>query len=414
MDIQVLSRKSEGVERRLQISVSAVNVADAKERAARRMAQQVRLPGFRPGKAPAAVVRKKFASEIQQEALEALMREAYRSVIETEKLEPVTQPHAHDVKFAEGEALTFELHCEVKPVLELARLAGFRVTRPAPKVTDALVNDQLAHLRDQHATWAPVDEKPREGDMVAALLAVAGEAGVMPEGKEHRLVIGAGQAIAGIEEVMIELTPGGTIERSVKWPDDFPDEAQRSKSKTVRVTLNEVKRKSLPALDDALAREVGDFDSLEALTKAVRDDLEAAAVRDADSAVRGALMDEIMGANAFDVPPSWVKSLISAYAEAYQIPEAEREKFASDFAQMAERQVRRDLIVETIAAREKLAAKESDVDDTVAEMAAKRGADTGQVYAALQKAGRLKEIERGITEDRVFEWLLSKSTVEQA
>jgi trigger factor len=213
---------------------------------------------------------------------------------------------------------------------------------------------------------------------------------------------------------MTELTPGTTVERSVKWPDDFPDEAQRSKSKTVRVTLNEVKRKSLPALDDILARELGDFDSLEALTKAVRDDLETAAVREADSAVRGALMEDIIGANAFDVPPSWVKSLIGAYAEAYQIPEAEREKFAGEFAQMAERQVRRDLIVETIAAREKLAAKESDVDDKVAEMAAKRGADTGQVYAALQKAGRLKEIERGITEDRVFEWLLSKSTVEQA
>ena len=414
MDIQVLSRKSEGVERRLQISVSADNVADAKERATRRVAQQVRLPGFRPGKAPAAVVRKKFASEIQQEALEALMREAYQSVIETEQLEPITQPHAHDVKFAEGEALTFELHCEVKPVLELARLAGFRVTRPAPKVTDTMVNDQIAHLRDQRATWAPMDEKPREGDMVAALLAVAGDDGVIPEGKEYRLVVGAGQAIAGIEEVMTELTPGSTIERSVKWPDDFPDEAQRSKSKTVRVTLNEVKRKSLPALDDALARELGDFDSLEALTKAVRDDLEAAAVREADSTVRGALMEDIIGANAFDVPPSWVKSLIGAYAEAYQIPEAEREKFAGEFAQMAERQVRRDLIVETIAAREKLAAKESDVDDKVAEMAAKRGADTGQVYAALQKAGRLKEIERGITEDRVFEWLLSKSTVEQA
>jgi trigger factor len=414
MDIQVLSRKSEGVERRLQISVSADNVADAKERAARRVAQQVRLPGFRPGKAPAAVVRKKFASEIQQEALEALMREAYQSVIETEKLEPVTQPHAHDVKFTDGEALTFELHCEVKPVLELARLGGFRVTRPTPKVTDAMVNDQVAHLRDQRATWAPVDEKPREGDMVAALLAVAGEDGVIPEGKEYRLVVGAGQAIAGIEEVMTELTPGTTVERSVKWPDDFPDEAQRSKSKTVRVTLNEVKRKSLPALDDILARELGDFDSLEALTKAVRDDLETAAVREADSAVRGALMEDIIGANAFDVPPSWVKSLIGAYAEAYQIPEAEREKFAGEFAQMAERQVRRDLIVETIAAREKLAAKESDVDDKVAEMAAKRGADTGQVYAALQKAGRLKEIERGITEDRVFEWLLSKSTVEQA
>ncbi len=413
MDIQVLSRKSEGLSRRFQISVSAELVADAKERAARKVAQQVRLPGFRPGKAPAAVVRKKFAQEIEQEALDVLMRDAYQNVIETEKLEPITQPHAHDVKFEDGKPLTFELHCEVKPELKLERLAGFTVKRPSPKVTDEMVNEQLQNMRDQRATWTPVDEKPREGDMVAVMLAVADESGTIPEGKEYRLVLGAGQAISAIEEVVMELAPQGTIERPVTWPDDFPDETQRGKSKTVRVTLTEVKRKSMPALDDTLARELGDFDSLDALTVTVRTDLATAAEREADAGVRGALMDQVISANAFDVPPSWVTHLVGAYADAYQIPPEEREKFGGEFHAMAERQVRRDLIVETIAEREKLTATEADVDNKVAEMAQKRGADTGQVYAALQKAGRLREIERGITEDRVFEWLMAKSTVEQ-
>lgn len=413
MDIQVLSRKSEGLSRRFQISVSAALVADAKERAARKVAQQVRLPGFRPGKAPAAVVRKKFAQEIEQEALDVLMRDAYQNVIETEKLEPITQPHAHDVKFEDGQPLTFELHCEVKPELKLERLAGFTVKRPSPNVTDAMVNEQLENMRDQRATWTPVDEKPREGDMVAVMLAVADESGTIPDGKEYRLVLGAGQAISAIEEVVMELAPMATIERPVTWPDDFPDETQRGKSKTVRVTLSEVKRKSMPALDDTLARELGDFDSLDALTATVRTDLATAAEREADAGVRGALMDQVIGANAFDVPPSWVTHLVGAYADAYQIPPEEREKFGGEFHAMAERQVRRDLIVETIAAREKLTASEADVDNKVAEMAQKRGADTGQVYAALQKAGRLREIERGITEDRVFEWLMAKSTVEQ-
>ncbi len=107
------------------------------------------------------------------------------------------------------------------------------------------------------------------------------------------------------------------------------------------MTLNEVKRKTLPTLDDALARELGDFDSLDALTKAVREDLETAAQREADATARGALLEEIIGANPFDVPPSWVRSLVGAYAEAYRVPEEEREKFAGEFAAMAERQVRR-------------------------------------------------------------------------
>lgn len=414
MDIQVLSTKSEGVERRLQISVSASKVADAQDRAARRVGQQVRIPGFRPGKAPAAVIRKKYASAILQEAFDALMDEAYRTVIETEKLELITQPHAHDVKFAEGEPLTFELHCEVKPTIELSHVEGFKVTRPTARVTDETVAEQIEHLRDQRATWTPVEEKPREGDMVSVTLAVAAEDGEIPEGKEFHLVLGAGQAIAAVEEVVMEATPGGTVERPVKWPDDFPDESQRGQTKKVRVTLKEVKRKSLPLLDDALARELGDFESLEALRKAVREDLEASAVREADAAVRGLLIEELVGANPFDVPPSWVKQLVSSYAEAYQIPEEEREKFAGEFRTMAERAVRRDLVIETIATREKLASTEADVDQKVAEMAERRGAEVGQVYAALQKAGRLREIERGITEDRVFEWLLARNTVDQA
>ena len=413
MDIQVLSRKTEGAERRLQISVSAELVATAKERATRRVAQQVRLPGFRPGKAPTAVVRKKFADAIQQEALEALMREAYDSVLQAEQIEPVTQPHAHDVKFDEGQALTFELHCEVKPALELARLGGFRVTRPDPKVTDEMVGEQIERLRDQRATWTPVSEKAREGDMVALMLATQNEDGTLPEAKEYRIVLGAGQAIVAIEEVITELSPGASVTKSVKWPDDFPDETQRGQHRTVSITLNEVKRKSLPALDDALARELGDFDSLDALKKAVREDLVTAAEREADAAVRGALMDQILAANAFDVPPSWVRSLVGAYAEAYQVPEQEREKFAVEFREMAERQVRRDLVVDDVAGREKLLATEKDVDERVSEMAARRGAEPGQVYAALQKANRLREIERGITEDRVFAFLLAKSTVEQ-
>ncbi len=414
MDIQITSTKSEGAERRIQVAVPGTTVKDAKKRAAHRVAQQVRLPGFRVGKAPAAMVEKKFADVIQQEALEAVMRDAYQAVIEQEKLKLVTQPHAHDVKFADDEALSFELHCEVQPDVTLAHVSGFQVKRPASTVTNEQVKDQIEQMRDQRATWTPVEEKPAEGDMVVVMLAMADEAGVLPEGKEYRVVLGAGQAMPAIEELLMELTPGGTVERPVRWPDDFPDEAQRGKTKTVRAELKEVKRKEVPALDDAWAREMGDFDSLDALTAAVRADLEASALREADATVRGLLLDEIIGSNPFDVPPSWITQLVQSYAQAYGVPEAEMERFVTEFRATAERQVRRDLVIETIAERERLTAGEADVDARIQEMAEKRGANPGQVYAQLQKAGRLREIERGITEDRVFAWLLERNTVEQA
>jgi trigger factor len=414
MDIQITATKSEGVERRLQVAVPPARVAEARSKAANRVAKKVRIPGFRPGKAPAAMVRKQYAEAIDQEAVEALLREAFDAVLAKEELHLVTQPHAHDVKFGEDQGLSFELHCEVRPELTLDRLEGFRVMRPTDAVTDEQVQEQIDQLRDQRATWSPAEGKPLEGDLVTVILATSDEDGTIPEGKEYRLVMGAGQAIPAIEEVVMTLDQGESVERPVKWPDDFPDEAQRGKTKSVRAHLTEVKRKELPVLDDAFAREMGDFDSLEAFTKVVRDDLTASAVREADSAARTQLLDEIVKANPFEIPPSWVKQMIQAYAEAYKIPQEEIVKFGDEIRGMAERQVRRDLILDSIADREKLAATEADVDDKVAELAAKRGMEPGQLYASLQKAGRLRELERSITEERVFAWLLGKNTVEQA
>lgn len=412
MDIRITPRKSDGVERLLEISVPAEVVRVAEDKAARRYASNARLPGFRPGKAPAAMVRRKFAEAIRQEVIDSLVQDAYREVVEREQIKLASQPHVHDLKFSEGEPLTFELHLEVRPEIALARTQGFKVTRKTPDVGEEHVEEQIASMRDQRAAWVPVDGRPMPDDMVTVELATSDETGAMPEGSEFRLVLGGGQAIPGIEDVIMEAQPGETIERPVRWPDDFPDEAERGRTKTVRVVLRDVKRKALPALDDAFAREVGDFDGIASLRDAVRADLKNHAERDAESQLRQALVDEIVGANPFEVPPSWVNQLVDAYAKAYEIPEEERGHFAGEFRAMAERQVRRDLVIDTIAERENLTATEKDLDDRVAEMAAKRGADPGQVYSMLQKAGRFREMERTITEDRVFDWLKQRNTVE--
>jgi trigger factor len=300
----------------------------------------------------------------------------------------------------------------VRPKIELKRTEGFKATRNSTRVTDETVAEQLEQLRDQKATWAPVEEQPKEGDMVKVLLATPeGDAEEMPEGRPYNLVLGGGQAIPGVEELVMELKPGETKERVVKWPDDFPEETQRGTSKKVRVTVQEVKRKSAPALDDAFAREVGDFDGLDALKATVRKDLEENAERESESLVRQSLLDQVAEANPFDVPPSWVSRTIDAYMQAYQIPEEQRQQFGAEFAAVAEKQVRRDMLIDAIAEQNSLAASEKDVDDRVAKVAEQRNADVGQVYASLQKAGRLPELERSITEEKVFEWLASRNDV---
>jgi trigger factor len=410
VNIEITPKRSEGLDRFIEVKVPVETVNDAENRAAKKYATSVRLPGFRPGKAPAAIVKKRFRDAIRQQVVEELVQEAFQEVVDREKLKVAAQPHIHDLKFEEGQPLSFELHIEVRPDLALERTSGFRVTRPPATVTDEQVQEQLDQLRDQRASWSPVEEKPREGDMVTVQLSTE-ENGAFPEPREYRIVIGGGQAIAGVEEVILTLKPGESTEQQVRWPDDFPDEAERGKTKPVRVRLDDVKRKSVAPLDDAFAREVGDFDSMADLTAKVRADLEEHTKRDADANVRQQIVDQIVAANPFDVPQAWVASLLDAYMKAYQVPEEEAERFATEFRPVAARQVRRDLIVDALAEKENLKATEADVDARVAEMAAKRNADVSQVYMSLQKAGRLKEIEQGITEDKVFAWLLEKNEV---
>src|SRR5262245_15243267 len=411
MNIEINPKKTDGLERLIEVTVPLEAVRAAEDDAAKRYASSVRLPGFRPGKAPAAMIKKRFKDAIRQQVLESLVQDAFKEVMEREKLQVASQPHVHDLKFEDGQPLSFELHVEVRPEIELARTQGFRVTRTLHSVADESVREQIEQMRDQKASWSPVEDKPAPGDMVRVRLSTAEESGEFPEPREYPLVLGSGQAIPGVEELIMELTAGQTVERSVRWPDDFPDESQRGKSKPVRIELLDVKRKSLPPLDDAFAREVGDFESLDALTTMVRKDLEDHASREADAGVRQQLVDNIAAANPFDVPPSWVSRLIDGYLQAYQVPDEERDRFRGEFRPIAERQVRRDLIVDTIAQTEGLKATEADIDDRVAEVASKRGADPGQVYASLQKAGRLAEIEQSITEDKVFEWLMKRNEV---
>src|SRR5215216_1837602 len=125
MNIEITPKKSDGLERLIEVRVPVETVRDAEDKAARRYASSVRLPGFRPGKAPAAMVKKKFGDAIRQEALDAIIRDAYKEVVEDKDLKIASQPHVHDLNFEDGKPLTFEIHFELRPTIELARMSGF-------------------------------------------------------------------------------------------------------------------------------------------------------------------------------------------------------------------------------------------------------------------------------------------------
>jgi len=410
--ITIQATSGDAASKSLQVTVPVERVRIAEDKAVQQVARSVRLPGFRKGHAPPAIVRKRYHDAIRQTVLDEVIRESWDQARESEALKPVADPSVRNLKFDEGGAIEFELHVEVRPEVTVSTEGGFVLARAVADVTEAQVEEQVGRLREQKATWLPVEgQKPAPGQMVQVDVTALDD-DASPDPQPHSIVLGEGQALPALEERIMELHPGEVAETEVRLPDDHPDESRRGKIRRLRVALHEVKRQELPPLDDAFAREVGDFDDLAALRAAVRSDLEQDAVREADARVRDQLIQKLVEANGIEAPPSLVHRVIHGYLHAYGVPHEKEPEFAAQFQPVAEAQVRRDLVLSAIAEAQNLYASEADVDARVAAMAAARGVPAGQVYSSLQKAKRLPELERAITEDKVFGYLLQQSTVE--
>ncbi|PYP45863.1 MAG: trigger factor [Gemmatimonadetes bacterium] len=401
----------------LAVTVPLEQVQEAEARATSAYQRRARLPGFRKGKAPAALVKKQFAEDIRQQTLEDLIRESWKAALAQEALKPVADPHIHNLKWdaGAGGSVTFEFHVEVKPELALERIGKFHLKRTVPKVTEDQVLAQLNELREQKAPWTPVGggDKPKPKDLVQVTIATR-EADQVKDPQPYQLVLGEGRAIPEVEERIMGMLPGESVDATVRFPNDFPEEAKRGQARDIRITLHEVKRQQLPELDDAFAREVGDFESLEALRKVVREDLEKAAEREADAQLRRELIDQIVQANRIVAPRPLVERALAVYAQAYGIPEDRWPDFAQEFRPVAEAQVRRDLILDWVVEHHGLRATAAELEQKLEELAARRGTPVAELRAALEKAKRLRDLERGLTEEKVFTFLLSQSTVEPA
>ena len=411
--ITVEKTAEDSASKSLRVTVPVDRVREAEAKALSYYVQRARLPGFRPGKAPAAVVRKRFGDAIRQTVLEEVIRESWETARSSESLKPVTDPSIRNLKFEEGSPIEFELLVQVRPEIKLERTGGFRLERRVGAVTDTAVQEQLARLQEQKAAWIPVEGvKPSPGQMVRVEVAPLDESGA-GAAQPYDLVLGQNQAVPDLEERIMTLLPGEETDAEVKFPDDHPDEARRGQTRRVRVTLHDVKRQELPALDDAFAREVGDFENLDALRAAVRTDLEREAAREADAQVRQAAIQQVVEANNVEAPESLVHRLMHGYAEMYRVPPEQLEQFEQQFHEVAAAQVRRDLVMDAVVEANNLRATEAELDQRVAELAALRGVPAGELYGNLQKNNRLPELERAITEEKAFAWLLQQSTIHE-
>jgi len=399
----------------MSVTVPAVVVREEEQRTAKHFASQARLKGFRKGRVPTRVIESRFGGALRKEALDKLIQEAYRQAITSERLQPISEGRIEDVHYEPEQDLKFEVAFDVQPVIELTRLGGFSVKRPSPEVNDEHVTQVLARIREQNGAWRLAEEgTPVEGDLVSVkILRLDGKS---TEARDYDFVLGKGDAIPDIEAAIKTLVTGGGAsaegEFDIRFPEDLPDESRRGASERVRITLVSRRALDLPPMDDSLARQVGEFETLADLTAKVREDLEKEAAQRADSALRTQLLELVIEANPFEVPASMVdRYLDTILGQPKDVP-AERLAEARDqIRPEAERAVKRILALDRIAEARGLTATEDDIDKRVEEIAAANSSTPAKVYASLQKSGRIESIERELTENKVFDFLKAQSEI---
>jgi trigger factor len=400
--------------RELTITVPATQVEKERSAAVSRLASRIRMPGFRKGKVPANIIQKKYGQAIEQETLEKVIGEAYREALKREGLQPITQANVDRVDYQAGQDLTFKVALEVRPEIELERIGGFTLKRAVGPVTDDRVTKVIDRLREQQAVWQPIEDGPlQHGDMAMVEITPIEKDDSRGEPQSYRLVIGEGQALPPIEEAILTLKPGEANDFTVHLPENPDNPDSPTEEHRLHIVLSEGRRPELPDADDEFAKSLGDFGSLTDLRAKVRDDLETEANREADREVRSRLIQQIAEANPFDVPSSMLTDYLKQV-----VPEqdgddpAKLDEIRRSAAPAATNGIRRMLIVDRIATMESLNATPDDVSRRIDEIAERAGQPQARIRAALAKEGRLDEIENEITEQKVFDYLLSLSTIE--
>ena len=331
--------------------------------------------------------------------------------MQVKDLDPISEPLVANVSYDRDSELTFEVGFDIRPEITLSRLGGFRFDRPEVAVSEEQVDEQLELLRRQQALWKPVERRAAAGDTVQVMITPLGDEEA--ESQSHNFVLGEGRAIPDVEEAIVTLDLGACEEFSVTFPDDVENEERRGATQRLRIELKQVLEQELPALDDGFAQSVGDFADFAALREAVTEDIRHHMDHEAEAQLDQRIVEHILDANHFDVPDSMIERYVNALIGP---PPEDADPELVDRAReqarpAAEWGIKRTLIIQQVAEDHDLEATKEEVQERLQTIAKRAGKQVGEIRARLAKTGELRDLERRITEEKVFEYLREQSEI---
>ena len=375
--MQVTETKSEGLSREFKVALPANEIEEKISHRLKELARTAQMPGFRPGKVPVSVLRKKYGPSVLGEVLERAVNDSSQQALAEKGLRPAMQPQIEITSFEDGGDLEYTIGVELLPEIKPVDFSKIKLERLIPKTDDAAMENTLADIAAAQGDSAAIkdDRETKTGDVLVIdfLGRIGGEEFAGGKAEGYELTLGSGTFIPGFEEQLIGVKVGDKIEVKVKFPDSYGAAELSGKDAVFDVTVNELKETVPSAIDDELAKKVG-MENLEALKKSIREEQESEFNEMSRMILKRALLDELSAAHDFEIPE---KLLDREFDTIWKQFEEQRKKdkdagqgseektddeHKKDFREIAERRVRLGLLLSEVGRANNVQISQEDVN----------------------------------------------------
>jgi trigger factor len=409
------------VQKSVEVEIPADLLSREANKVTSEFGRQAKVPGFRPGKVPASVVRTRFAKEIQEEVVQRVLGQSFRDVVRDKGLEPVGEPQLeHLDPFIDGAPMKFKAKFEVKPQIELGDYRGLEIDEPKIEVTENDVESMIERLRDQASSYRIETERGLDdADFAVIEIASSGE-DIEPKTDQGHFKMGEETPLPELHDVLRGKKAGDVGSFDKAYGDDANQEAWRGKTVHHDVTLKEIRVQEKPDVDDAFANSVGGWETVDQMRAAIEADIRRHREQEALRFKRNQLGEKLVAAHPFDVPEALVEEELGKSLNNYarylasqgvdlQNVEMDWRKIGEEFRPEAIKRVKRGLILEAIARKEAVAVSDVEVDAEIRRAAREQDREFADVKHHLKHDGGYEALRASMEQDRAMELVLKEA-----
>lgn len=409
--------------KQITIEVPAEVVDTQIDRATRGYAKSARIPGFRPGKVPAGVIRQRFREQILQDVTRELVPRAVEEALTERGIEPVDSPDVRELTINPGEPMKFTATFETLPSFDPGDLASILITRPSVTPEAGAVDAALEQLRQRAARFEPVEGRPvADNDAVVLDIKRTDPDGSSDKHEAVEVTVGAQGNPPGFDANLIGLAAGAEKTFGVHFPEDYVVEAMRNTDVTYEVAIKEIKQRVVPELDDEFAKDLGEFENVAALRARVEADVNQEATLASDRAVRGELLKQLSARVPFELPASLLDREMDRRVEEFvrrlMDQQIDPRQAGIDWAEFREAQraparesVSSAIVLDEIARREQIAVTPEALEQELERMAGQLGRTAAAVRAQLEKEGGLSRLTVGMRRELAVDHAMSRANI---